>query len=123
MENPTKKQFKAEVAKEIKYLAKNITEQQKTQLDITTFNANNIHLCIYGQLFGCSCYTIALDFYPRKYAICANWSDKNSFEDQIFIQGKNYTGLEKYVLMVDKEMHKHIISYLKGEIKHLRLYL
>lgn len=129
---PTKKQFKAEVAKEIKHLAKVLTEEQKGRLDLVTFNPVNMTTCIYGQLTGNSSSHEATALYPKNYSNGnnAHWlynevkpHPDNYFENHNFDKGESYTALEKYLLMVDTEMHKHIISYLKGNIKHLRLYL
>lgn len=46
---------------------------------------------------------------------------KQDFKKHNFMPGSDFTALEKYLFMTDKEVHLNIIKYLKGQISKVNL--
>lgn len=135
----TKKQFLADVRHEIEMLKQNATESEIARLNINSLNANDINLCIYGQMTGdCtslrakdlmdkSCKRVFSRTFKIRTAIQLDALIPNvngNYESQdwdIYGRELDYlSALEGYIYATDAK-NAEIISYLKDETTTLTL--
>lgn len=115
------------VIKEIETIKKKATNEEIARLNFNVFDASRIDRCIYGQMTGNCDSARALKLMPKKYDeigfndSSAYSKDYIQFEVQDFTKGNYFTALEKYLFMVKAPVHRHIISYLKGRTKVLKI--
>lgn len=144
-----KQEFLNDVAHEIKTLKKLATKEELAKLDFSSFNNGNVTKCIYGQITG-NCASkrakILMDKACIRVMDLASGVDdiKNQTFNQIkdLINGKNtgqgwynsggdfsmfgsrsyshLSALEGYITLKGAK-NEHIIKYLKGEDKTLKL--
>lgn len=115
--------FLEEVKKELRTIKRRATPQEKSQLDLSTFNFDDGDHCIYGQMTG-DCYSNrAKHLMPKSYSQIfqpsAGVTDLNqrvNYKHLATKKGKSFTALEIY-LFDNKSDHAKIIAYIKGEIK------
>lgn len=116
------------VRDEIKSLKKNATKKEIAKLNFKSFSHTNSKVCIYGQMTGHCDSDRAMELIPKTFDRIAKNPDDImysnallSFSKQSVEEGINWTALEKYLYMVDSDTHRHIIDYLKGNVKQLRI--
>lgn len=123
----TRVSFITEVLAEIEMIKKFATSEEIARLDFKNFNHRHSDNCIYGQMTGHCTSPRAKELFTKKYANVGKSTDfsyvysNNTFNDQDFTLGVQYTALEKYLYIVKSGTHKKIIKYLKGEINELKL--
>lgn len=109
------KQFIQNVRKEINHLRKNATDEEKSRLNFDDFDYASKFGCIYGRLTG-RCDSIrAVELYSKQ---LSSYSLRNPIKQKN--AGNTFTWLESYLYHSTANTHKHIIKYIKGEIKELR---
>ena len=122
MNTISKTDFMIEVIKELNHIKKHATDEELSKLDIKSLNHESSQYCIYGLMTGFCMSNRALELYHKTFSIAA-YKRHESFIVQDFEAGSNFTALEKYLYMVNDDVHKHIIDFLKGNINHLNLNL
>lgn len=101
------------VRKEIISLKKKATSEELCKLNFSTLAPSNTEKCIYGQMTGDCDSDRARELSPKTF----KWVDDDN------VIGDAYTALEKYILegaRGNDNMNKHIIDFLKGNVKRLR---
>lgn len=146
----TKKQFLADVAKEVEALREHATDEEKERLDFYNFNPRTVRGCIYGQmtrdceseraheLMNLSCVR-QMNIKNGSKVGTTDLTDKTFTEIAHFVNGdydektwdKNSHGfltrtfaylsaLEGYINLKDAK-NKNVIAYIKGETDKLVL--
>ena len=128
-----KSKFLKEVMTEINHLRNNATPEEKDRLDFESFIQTSSRQCIYGQMTG-HCNSIrAKELYPKTYYYIKNKAGEYHpngylpFSKHEFKDGDRVTPLEKYLYMcanrdgTKSKTHRHIIDYIKGNRKTLKL--
>jgi len=109
------KQFIQNVRNEINHLRKNATDEEKNRLNFDDFDYESKYRCIYGRLTG-KCDSIrAVELYSKQLSCYSLHKDIKHKET-----GATFTWLESYLFHSNANTHKHIIKYIKGEIKELK---
>ena len=116
------------VQEELDSLRKNVTKEELNDLDFKSLDVEQEDCCIYGQMTGRCDSERAKELYPKVfYGINKEAVDYwrvvryFPFSKHSFIEGNNYTALEKYLFMVKEPQHKKVINYLKGELSEIKL--
>lgn len=92
-----------------------------TQYQVKVYVKSSIR-CVYGLLTGRCDSPRALELMPKSFMFLTNFGACGiGFDNHSFDKGFKFTALEKYLVMVNREMHKKIIQYLKGEISEIEL--
>ncbi len=121
----TKREFLAEVKRELKHIRNNATSEEIGNLDFSTLNYNSTTKCIYGQMTGYCSGERACQLYAKTWRWSGSWDDaKSEFPNWNSIdklKGHTSTALEKFLYISTRPMHSDIIKYLKGEIKTITL--
>lgn len=117
MTKEERKEFLKEVKTEIRNIRKNATDEEKGKLDFYSFVCDSSCDCIYGQMTGNCNSKRANILTPKSYKFLTRQPSVVPFLDK----GKDYTALEKYLLIVKPVTHRKIIDYIKGEITTLKI--
>ena len=117
-----KEEFLQMVKDELDTIKTTATKNEIQRLDFKIFDEASSELCIYGQMTSHCSSARAFELMPKKFEFFAGESFSFvPFSKISFREGTKFTALEKYLVMVDKKMHKQIIQYLKGEINVINL--
>ena len=96
--------FKLEVQHEIETIRTKATQEEKSKLNLSTFEPTDAHTCIYGQMTGNCFSSRAHELTPKSY---------ESVTDGYRTFGTNFTALEKYIFVCPEEDHESIINFIK----------
>ena len=119
-------QFLAEVRAEIETIKEKATDEEKSKLDFAELDHDSRYSCIYGQMTGfCESFR-AQELMPKSYETFQVLGAPTNLDDyyiqhQSTKEGTSVTALEKFLFSSPSEVHKNIISYIKGEAEALEL--
>ena len=106
------------VRQEVDMLRKELTPEEKSKLDFSTFNGHSGNLCIYGQATG-SCTGERVDDLMSKAGI--NRGEEPEGISPLEVHVFNGTYHKEFNSEVKHQDNERIISYIKGEIDELTL--
>lgn len=144
LQNYTADQFLEEVMAEIEAIKTNATEEEKSRLDLLTFNPKHPRRCIYGQMTG-DCRTVRATELILKGCKRYMYNDFNNYPNPDITLERNFipvkkvsngttvnwdmalggdliylSSLETYIV-TPYANNKDILAYIKGEIDTLTL--
>jgi len=122
------------VRKEASALRENLTDLEKSKLDIKTLDVGNPRCCIYGQATGDCLSPRALDLMDKGciFGIDGGFHTKNNIKNvKYFSEEKGYfknkrvmylvtSPIENYITF-EEANNENLISYIKGETNTLEL--
>jgi hypothetical protein len=119
-----RKEFVQMVVDEINTIKKRATKKEIAKLNSKIVDPLHSENCIYGQMTGHCDSKRAKELYKKTFEnvqLRPSFNSKVPFNKQVFSAGEKFSALEKYLFMVDKKVHKHIVSYLKGTTRTLKI--
>lgn len=126
-----KKELRLSASKEVRNIKKHATKKEISRLDYRSLRPQYQESCIYGQMTG-DCFSERANYLIGKCAvryteeIPFNSDAYNEEEIHLTEEGlgeyatRNYSALELYIFSPEAKS-EHLISWLKGDIKNLRL--
>jgi hypothetical protein len=121
-----KTEFLAIVLTELNSIKSKMTQEEiSSRLNFDEFIHTERNRCLLYQLTGGRSHEPASrELVPPTFATVeysATYPDFASFEQQNFDSGNWITGIEKYFYMTNREKHKEVFKFLKGEITEIEL--
>jgi len=124
-----KKDFLIEVQKELDHIKVHATDEEKGELDFSTFDHNSVNNCIYGQMTGDCSSSRANQLYHKTYDSISNGESvlRTNFKNQDLNIGNAFTALEKYLYMIAtncnnrSKKQNEVIEYIKGNLEKIVL--